>query len=237
MTGDASRVLVVTGASSGIGAATARLAAARGWRLVLAARSERPLEALAGELGGPAGARAVRCDVSDWDQVAALPALAMDSFGRLDAVFANAGVFTATSFLNSTGAPGQWREMVLTNVYGTALTARAALPHLVRARGHLVLTGSVSGRVTVPGQLYSATKWAVTAMAQSIRAEASATGVRVTLIQPGLTDAGYIPPDRAADPKLSPGDVARAVLFALEQPESVDVSEIVVRPTGQQPFR
>jgi NADP-dependent 3-hydroxy acid dehydrogenase YdfG len=230
-------VLVITGASSGIGAATARLAAARGWRLVLAARTRHLTDELAADLGGPAAARAIRCDISDWDQVTALPALALDAFGRLDAVFANAGYFTPTSFLHGDGTPQQWREMVLTNVYGTALTARAALPHLARARGHLLLTGSVSGRVTVPGQLYSATKWAVTAIAQSIRAEATATGIRVTLIQPGLTNAGPASPDRAADPRLAPDDVARAVLFALDQPASVDVSEIVVRPTGQHPNR
>lgn len=230
-------VLVITGASSGIGAATARLAAGRGWRLLLAARTRYLTDELAAELGGPAIACAASCDVSDWGQVSALPALALDTFGRLDAVFANAGVFMATSFLQGTGTPQQWREMVLTNVYGTALTARAALPYLVRAHGHLILTGSVSGRVTVPGQLYSATKWAVTAIAQSIRAEATATGIRVTLIQPGLTGAGPESLDRAADPKLAPADIARAVLFALEQPPSVDVSEIVVRPTGQRPHR
>ena len=223
-------VLVITGASSGIGVATARQAAGRGWRLVLAARTGHALDELAAELGGAATARAARCDVTDWDQVSALPALALDAFGRLDAVFANAGVFIPTSFLRGTGTPQEWREMVLTNVYGTALTARAALPHLI-------LTGSVSGRVIVPGQLYSATKWAVTAIAQSIRAEAAGTGVRVTLIQPGLTDAGTTSPDRAREPKLAPGDVARAVMFALEQPASVDVNEIVVRPTGQRPDR
>ena len=230
-------VLVITGASSGIGAATARLAVSHGWRLVLAARNQRLTGELAAELGGPAAARAAGCDVSDWDQVSTLPTLALDAFGRLDAVFANAGAFTRTSFLHGTGTPQQWREMVLTNVYGTALTARAVLPHLARARGHLILTGSVSGRVTVPGQLYSATKWAVTAMAHSIRAEATATGIRVTLIQPGLTAAGPASPDRAADPKLAPGAVARTVMFALEQPASVDVSEVVVRPTGQHPHR
>lgn len=230
-------VLVITGASSGIGAATARLAAIRGWRLVLAARTRHLVDELAAELGGPAAARGADCDVSDWDQVNALPAIALDAFGRLDAVFANAGAFTPTSFLHGTGTPREWREMVLTNVYGTALTARAALPHLVRARGHLVLTGSVAGRVTVPGQLYSATKWAVTAIAQSIRAEATATGIRVTLIQPGLTDAGLTSPGREEEPRLAPDDVARTVMFALEQPASVDIGEIIVRPTGQQPHR
>lgn len=230
-------VLMITGASSGIGAATARLAARSGWRLVLAARTRQPTAELAAELGGPAAARPACCDVSDWDHVAALPGLALDAFGRLDAVFANAGTFAPTSYLRGTGTPEQWREMVLTNVYGTALTARAVLPHLARSRGHLVLTGSVAGRVTVPGQLYSATKWAVTAMAQSIRAEAVGTGIRVTLIQPGLTAAGPTSPDRAADPMLDPGDVARAVLFALGQPASVDVGEIVIRPAGQQPYR
>jgi NADP-dependent 3-hydroxy acid dehydrogenase YdfG len=230
-------VLIITGASSGIGAATARLAASRGWRLVLAARTRPAIDELAAELGGPAAARAACCDVSDWDQVSALPAVALDAFGRLDAVFANAGAFTPTSFLHGTGTPQQWREMVLTNVYGTALTARAALPALIPARGHLILTGSAAGRVTVPGQLYSATKWAVTAIAQSIRAEATATGIRVTLIQPGLTDAGPPDPGRAGEPKLAPGDVARTVMFALEQPASVDLNEIVIRPTGQQPHR
>jgi NADP-dependent 3-hydroxy acid dehydrogenase YdfG len=205
--------------------------------VVQASRGRAGVEALAAELGGPAAARPAPCDVTDWDQVAALPALALDAFGRLDAVFANAGTYAATSFLKGTGTPEQWRDMVLTNVYGTALTARAALPELARSGGHLVLTGSVAGRVMVPGQLYSATKWAVTAMAQSIRAEAIGTGVRVTLIQPGLTDAGRTGPGRDGDPRMAPADVAGAVLFALDQPASVDVGEIVIRPTGQRACR
>lgn len=233
----APRVLLITGASSGIGAATARLAASQDWRVVLAARTRSVISELAAELGGPATAVACPCDISDWDQVKSLPDQAKDAFGRLDAVFANAGGFTATSFLHGTGTPDQWREMVLTNVYGTALVARATLPILAQSRGHLILTGSVTGRITVPGQLYSATKWAVTAMAQAIRAEVTATGIRVTLIQPGLVDAGPTSPDRATDPKLDPHDVARTVLFALNQPDTVDLNEIVIRPTGQQPHR
>lgn len=238
MWGMTAPVLLITGASSGIGAATARLAAREGFSLVLAARSRHRLHALADSLGGTAATPlTVACDVQDWEQVAALPAHAEKAFGRLDAVFANAGVFAPTSFLHGTGSPEQWREMVLTNVYGTALVARATLPALARSRGHLVLTGSVAGRVTVPGQLYSATKWAVTAMAQSIRAEAVDTGIRVTLLQPGLVNSGERAPERGADPALDPDDVARAVLFALSQPDSVDVSELVLRPTGQHPHR
>jgi NADP-dependent 3-hydroxy acid dehydrogenase YdfG len=127
--------------------------------------------------------------------------------------------------------------MVGVNMLGPALTARAVLPQLARVRGHLLLTGSVAGRVLRPGSLYSATKWAVTALAASIRAECVGTGVRVTLIQPGLTEAGPISPERQGDPKLAAEDVARAVLYAVSQPAGVDVSEIVIRPVGQDPFR
>jgi NADP-dependent 3-hydroxy acid dehydrogenase YdfG len=103
--------------------------------------------------------------------------------------------------------------------------------------GHLVITGSVAGRVIRPGNLYSATKWAVSALAASIRAECVGSGVRVTLIQPGLTDTGEIAADRRDDPALAPADVARAVMYAVSQPAGVDVSEIVIRPVGQDPFR
>jgi NADP-dependent 3-hydroxy acid dehydrogenase YdfG len=95
----------------------------------------------------------------------------------------------------------------------------------------------VAGRVLRPGSLYSATKWAVTALAASIRAECVGSGIRVTLIQPGLTDIGQLGEDRRADPKLAAADVARAVMYAVSQPAGVDVSEIVIRPVGQDPFR
>ena len=119
-------VLLITGASSGIGAATAR-AAAGGHRLVLAARRPEPLEALAEELGGEGRAIAVRCDVAEWDQVQELAAAALDRFGRIDAVFANAGFGARRGFLEE--SVEHWRSMVLTNVLGVALTIRATLPH------------------------------------------------------------------------------------------------------------
>jgi NADP-dependent 3-hydroxy acid dehydrogenase YdfG len=121
--------------------------------------------------------------------------------------------------------------MVLTNVYGAALTIRATLPALRDARGHLLLTGSVAGRRALPGSLYSATKWAVTAMGESARLELADTGVRVTLIEPGMVDTPFFD-DRPRD-ALEPADVARAVMYAISQPPHVDVNEILVRPTAQ----
>lgn len=239
MTEPADPVLLITGASRGIGAAVARRAAAAGYRLVLTARTPGPLETLATELGGDgdSGGRVLArpVDVTDWTGLSALVAEVEERFGRLDAVLANAGASVVTSFLGDGGAPPEeWRDLVLTNVYGPALTARATLPALRRTSGHLLLTGSTAGRGVRSGSLYSATKWAVTGLAQAIHAECAGTGVRVTLLQPGLTDTGSIPPHRAHDPKLGPDDVAAAVLYALQQPPHVDVTEIVVRPIGQQ---
>jgi NADP-dependent 3-hydroxy acid dehydrogenase YdfG len=152
------RVLLITGASSGIGAATARAAAGE-YRLVLAARRLEELEQLAEELGGEERAVAVRCDVTEWDEVQALAQTALDRFGRIDAVFANAGFGATRGFLEE--STEHWRSMVLTNVYGVALTIRATLPHLLeRGDGHFLVTSSVAGRRALPGSLYSATKWA-----------------------------------------------------------------------------
>jgi NADP-dependent 3-hydroxy acid dehydrogenase YdfG len=231
-------VFLITGASGGIGAATARAAAAAGYRVVLTARRSGPLQALAAELGGPARALPVCCDVTNWDQLQTLARETTTRLGRLDVAFANAGISAGTSFLGHGGLPpAGWPELVGTNVLGAALTARAVLPDLARARGHLLLTGSVAGRVLRPGSLYSVTKWAVSALAASIRAECVGTGVRVTLIEPGLTDAGPVSPERRSDPKLAADDIARAVMYAVREPAGVDVSEIVIRPVGQDPYR
>lgn len=229
-------VFLVTGASGAIGRATARLAHGAGYRLVVSGRRPAPLHALADELGGPERCLPVVADVTDRSAVGRL-ADAAAALGRLDVAFLNAGTSSQISFLSTAEAEQEWRAMVLTNVYGVALTAKCLLPLLVAHRGHLVLTGSVAGRVPVPGSLYSATKWAITAMGQSIRAEAIGTGIRVTVVEPGLVDTPAVPPQRRAEPKLDPADVARAVLFAVGQPAGVDVNEIVVRPVGQSPYR
>ena len=138
---------------------------------MLGARSEDKLAALAEELGGAERAIAVRCDVTEWeDRTRRIAAAALDAFGRIDAVFANAGFGAKRGFLEE--SPEHWRSMVLTNVLGVALTIRATLPHLLeRGTGHFVITSSVAGRRALPGSLYSATKWAVTAIGEALRAE------------------------------------------------------------------
>src|SRR5437763_3855532 len=224
------RVLLITGASSGIGAPTARMAAEGSWRVVLAARSEERLEALAAELGGSGRALSVRCDVTDWDAQQRLAGAALEAFGRIDAVFANAGFGGPRGFLADT--PEHWREMVLTNVYGAALTLRATIPALKRSRGHLLLTSSVAGRRALPGSLYSCTKHAVTAMGEAARQDLHGAGIRVTLIEPGMTDTPFF--DQRPSDALEAEDIARGVLYALAQPPRVDVNELLIRPTLQQ---
>lgn len=226
---NAEKVMLITGASSGIGAATARRLAAAGWRLALAARSLEKLEALAGDCGGAEHALAVRCDVTDWPEQEAMVAATLDHFGRIDAVFANAGFGAPRGFLKDT--PEHWREMVLTNVLGAAYTIRASIPALTETRGHLLLTSSVAGRRALPGSLYSATKFAVTAMGEAARQDVDGTGIRVTLIEPGMVDTPFF--DHRPTGALEPDDVARAVQYALEQPPHVDVNEILIRPTSQ----
>ena len=156
---DSDPVFLITGASSGIGAATARQAAEAGYRLAFGARSTDRIEALADELGGAERAVAVTCDVTEWDQQQAFVQTTLERFGRLDVAFANAGFGAARGF--TAESPEHWRSMVLTNVYGAALTIRATMGPLRESRGHLLLTGSVAGRRALPGSLYSATKWAV----------------------------------------------------------------------------
>jgi NADP-dependent 3-hydroxy acid dehydrogenase YdfG len=227
------RAILITGASTGIGAATARAAAAAGWGVALAARSEDKLQALVGEIGDE-NAMAVRCDVTDWDDQQRLVSQTLERFGRLDAAFANAGFGAKRGFLEED--PEQWRSMVLTNVLGPALTIRAVLPHfLENDSGHFLITSSVAGRRALPGSLYSATKHAATAIGEALRQELRQmhdnTAVRVTVVEPGMVDTPFFEtrPERA----LEADDIARAVVFALDQPAHVDVNEVLIRPSSQ----
>lgn len=224
------RVMVITGASDGIGAATARRAVADGWRVVLAARRRPLLDALSRDLGGPDVALPVTCDVTEWDQVSALADEAVGAFGGIDAVVANAGFGATRGFLAE--SPEFWKSMVLTNVYGAAITLRACIPALTESAGHAVLMGSISGRQVGTGSLYSCTKWAVTAMAEAARKELLGTGVRVTLIAPGVVDTAFYDDPVGGHP-LMVDDVAGAVMYAVSQPPHVGINEIYMRPTEQ----
>ncbi len=227
---DESPVFLITGASTGIGAATARHAAREGYRLVLAARSREPLEELTAELGGSEGALAVTCDVTEWEDQQRMVAAALEHFGRVDVAFANAGFGGARGFLKDT--PEKWRAMILTNVYGAALTLRATIPALTETRGHILLTSSVAGRRVLPGSLYSCTKHAVTAMGEAARQDLHGTGIRVTLIEPGMTDTPFF--ENRPSEALEAEDIARGVMYAVAQPPHVNVNEVLIRPTGQQ---
>ncbi len=223
-------VFLITGASSGIGAATARRAAEEGYRLVLAARSKDKVESLAGELGGPERALAVGCDVSDWDQQQSMVEKALETFGSIDVAFANAGIGGVPGGFSGADPDG-WRNMILTNVYGAGLTARACLEALKESRGHLLFTGSTAGRRVLSGSMYSCTKWAVTAMGEAVRQEVNDTGMRVTIIEPGMVDTPFF--DSPKPDALKADDVARAVMYTVGQPPHVDVNEVMVRPTSQ----
>lgn len=231
---NASPTALITGASTGIGAAAAKRLREAGYNLVLASRREEPLQELAAELGGGDDVLVAPTDVTEWESVEALAAAAIERFGGFDVVFSNAGFGASRGFLEE--SPEHWRSMVLTNVLGVAHTIRATLPHLLeRDSGHYVITSSVAGRRALPGSLYSATKWAVTGMGESLRQELRQmhdnTSIRVTLIEPGMVDTPFF--DNRPTGVLEADDIAAAVLYAVEQPGRVDVNEILIRPSSQ----
>ena len=201
---------------------------------MLAARSEDKLKALAEELGGEEKAIAVQTDVSEWADNEKLASAALDAFGQIDVVFANAGFGASRGFLEE--SPEHWRSMILTNVLGVGYTVRATLPHLLeRGSGHYVITSSIAGRRVLPGSMYSASKWAVTAIGEALRQELremqGPNKIRVTLIEPGMVDTPFF--DNPVSDALQDDDIARAVLYALSQPEHVDINEILIRPSSQ----
>lgn len=223
------RTLLITGASSGIGAATARAAAGHGYNVALAARSLDKLQALVDEIGAER-ALAIECDVTNWEDQQRMAAAARERFGSIHAVFANAGFGARRGFREE--SPEHWERMVLTNVLGVALTIRATLDDLEAAKGHMLITGSIAGTRALPGSLYAATKAAVHSIAEGLRLELDGTGVRTTLIAPGMVDTPFFE-QRPGAGALQDEDVAAAVLYALSQPSHVDVNMVLVRPTSQ----
>lgn len=220
-----SKTIFITGASTGIGAATARAAVRAGWNAGLMARSRDKLEALAEELGDQA--MVLPGDVTDLEaQERAIQNLT-ERFGSLEAAFANAGAGVGKPGTEH-GDPAEWRRIVDLNILGLLYTARAALPHLRRTAGHLLLTGSAAGRRHIRGSVYGATKWFVHGYAGNLAEEMREWGGRCTLISPGTVDTPFF--DEPKPDKLQAEDVARAVLFALEQPVRADVREVHIMP-------
>ncbi|MEZ5154894.1 MAG: SDR family oxidoreductase [Solirubrobacterales bacterium] len=228
------RTVLITGASTGIGAATAKRLRDMGDRIVLAGRREGPLDELKADLGGGDDVLVKPCDVTEWDQVRELADAAVETYGGIDVVFANAGFGASRGFLEE--SPEHWRSMVLTNVLGVAHTIRATLPHMLeRGTGHYLITSSVAGRRALPGSLYSATKWAATAIGESLRQELRQMHendrIKVTLIEPGMVDTPFF--DDRPSGVLEADDIAAAVVYAVTQPGRVDVNEILIRPSSQ----
>ncbi|MFG6568967.1 SDR family oxidoreductase [Sulfitobacter sp. 1A13679] len=221
------KTLFLTGASSGIGAATARAAAKAGWNIGLFARSEEKLNALADEIGDQA--LVLVGDATDYDgQKQAIDKLA-DHFGQVDAAFANAGRGTSPAGTEN-GDPQDWKAMVELNIMGALYTAHAAMPHLRKTTGQYIVTGSAAGRRHIQGSIYGATKWFIHGYAGNLADEMAEWGGRCMVVSPGMVDTAFF--DEAKPDKLQPEDVADAVMHALEAPARAAVREIHLMPTG-----
>ena len=219
------KTLLITGASSGIGAATAKAAAEAGWNVALLARSEGKLNDLAREIGDCA--LAIPCDVTNREEIAKALDTASQRFGGIDAVFANAGKGVENPGVEK-GDPDEWHDMIHLNVLAVLYTAHAAIPHLKKTKGHFVVTGSKAGRDNMQGSIYSATKWFVHGFGENLAMEMREWGGRATIIAPGMVNTPFF--DEAKPDKLQPEDVANAVVFAITQPETSAVREIYLMP-------
>ena len=220
--------LFITGASTGIGAETARKAVEAGWNVALFARSKDKLDTLADELGTD-HAIAVAGDVTKMEEVQAAIENTADHFGSVDAIYANAGRGLDAAGVEN-GDPDEWRAMLDLNINGLLYTVKAAFPHLKKSKGHAVLTGSVAGKIHLPGSVYGASKWFVQGFAGNLSKEMGEWGGRCTVICPGMVDTPFF--DEPKPDKLQPEDVANAVVYALNQPERADVREVTLMPTG-----
>ena len=221
------KTVFITGASSGIGAATARAAVKAGWNVGLFARSKDKVAHLADELGEhamplPGDATSLH------DQRDALAHLA-DRYGAVNAAFANAGRGTSKGGAEN-GDVEDWQGMVDLNIMGLLKTVKAALPHLKPVKGHMVLTGSAAGRRHLSGSVYGATKWFVHGYGGNLAEEMKEWGGRCTVIAPGMVNTAFF--DEPKPDKLQPSDVAAAVMHALGASEVNDVREVFLMPRG-----
>lgn len=219
------KTLFITGASSGIGAATARAATEAGWNVALMARSTGKLADLADNLGD--NALVVAGDVTRESELADAVSKTVARFGGIDACFANAG-----RGMKKPGTEGgnldDIRGMIDLNIMGLLLTARASLPELRKTKGTLVLTGSAAGRRHIPGSIYGATKWFVHGYAGNMAEEMREWDGRCCVVAPGMVDTDFF--ENGAPGKLQPEDVAAAVMQMIEAPARACIREIFVMP-------
>ena len=220
------KTMLITGGSSGIGAATARRAVEAGYRVALTARSKDRLDGLVAELGAD-NAMGLACNVQDFSAQEKMAANVLEKFGSIDVVFANAGR-GADGSGTADGDPQEWREMVLTNVLGVMYTVKATHEAVEKAKGHFLITSSGAGRKVIPGSVYGATKWAMSGYGQNLREEMRSKGVKVTLIEPGMVDTPFF--SQSKPKAIKADDVARAVIYAVSQPQNVLAGEIWVEP-------
>jgi NADP-dependent 3-hydroxy acid dehydrogenase YdfG len=238
------KVVVITGASSGLGEAAARLLAREGAKLVLGARRIDRLQALAAELG-LGDAAAVRTDVADADQVRRLVDHAVKVHGRIDVLINNAGLMPQSPLERA--RIDEWDRMIDVNIKGVLYGIGASLPHMkARKSGHIINVSSVAGHKVRPGGVvYSATKHAVRVISEGLRQEVKPYDIRTTVISPGAVDSEL--PNSVTEPDVAAGirqfyaelaipadSFARAVVFAMSQPADVDINEILYRPTKQE---
>lgn len=221
------RTLFITGASSGIGAETARAAAEAGWNVALFARSRDKLDALVTELG-EARALALPGDVTQMADLEHAVRETQGRFGQINAVFANAGRGLDTPGV-AEGDPEEWRSMMDINVMGLLFTVKASYTALQESKGHLILTGSAAGKRHIKGSIYGASKWFVHGFGGNMAEEMREWGGRCTVIAPGMVDTPFF--DSPKPDKLQPEDVAGAVMHALNAPARASVQEIFLMPT------
>lgn len=220
------KTLFITGASSGIGAATARAAVQAGWRVGLFARSKDKLDSLAENLGDKA--MALPGDATDLDsQRKAMKTFATET-GGIDAAFANAGMGLSAAGTD-VGDPSEWEQMIRLNILGVLWTVKAAMPYLKERKGHLLLTGSAAGRRHISGSVYGASKWFVHGYGGNLSEEMKSFGGRCTVVAPGMVDTPFF--DAPKPDKLQPEDVADAVMHALNADPRCAVNEIFLMPT------
>lgn len=235
----AGKVVIITGASSGIGAATARALAGLGCKLTLAARSADKLHALAAEIG-PA-ALAVPTDVTLGADITAMVAKTIEHFGRVDVLFANAGIYIPGQVAE--GDPDAWAKLMDVNVDGVLRAVHAVLPHMLAQRsGDILVTSSISGFIDIHWEpVYSASKHAIQGFVHTLRRQVAASGIRVGALAPGrvanelwgLTDAAEIDQHIAERISLHSEDVAAAAIFMLSQPAHVTIRDLVMLPQNQ----